>query len=139
VRVVLDTNVLVSALLSRAGIPAEVLRRTLRGELIPLFDERIFEEYREVLARPKLKIDPVVMARLLESLSVIGEPVKAVPLESPNAPDPDDLAFLEVAVTGRADALVTGNARHFPDTRGVELFSPRALLERLGAGPGVGP
>ncbi len=130
-RVVLDTNVVVSAFLTPSGVPAEVLRRALGGEPVPLYDERILAEYREVLERPRFKLDTEDVTAVLELLAAKGERVTAAPLVLVKLPDPDDLPFIEVAVAGQADALVTGNPRHFPDTGGVELLSPRQLLERL--------
>ena len=130
-RVVLDTNVVVSAFLTPSGVPAEVLRRALGGEPVALYDDGILAEYREVLERPKFRLNTEDVTEVLELLTAKGERVAAAPLVVANLPDPDDLPFIEVAVTGQADALVTGNPRHFPDTGGVELLSPRQLLELL--------
>ena len=131
-RVVVDTNVLVSALLTLSGVPAQVLTRLLSGEAVVLYDDRILREYREVLARAKFKFDPGEVGAVLELLTAKGESVTAAPLVGVvELPDPKDVPFLEVAVAGQADALVTGNARHFPDTRGVDLLTPRELLDRL--------
>ena len=102
----------------------------LAGELKLLFDERILGEYREVLSRPRFALEATDIAEVLRQLEADGERISVAP--SPiELPDPDDLAFVEVALSGRADALVTGNARHFPPGLGVEVLSPRALLERL--------
>jgi putative PIN family toxin of toxin-antitoxin system len=130
VRIVLDTNVLLSALLTPEGVPAQVLALVLAGELKLLFDERILGEYREVLSRPRFAFKATDIAEVLQQLETDGERVSAAPSELA-LPDPDDLAFVEVAISGRADTLVTGNARHFPPGLGVEVLSPRALLERL--------
>jgi putative PIN family toxin of toxin-antitoxin system len=112
VRLVLDTNVLVSALLSPRGAPARVLDRIFMGDHVLLLDDRILAEYAEVLARPRFGFAPRDVAALLAWIEAWGEPVAAEPLRIRLA-DPDDLPFVEVAVTGRADALVTGNPRHF--------------------------
>ncbi|HEX9384156.1 MAG TPA: putative toxin-antitoxin system toxin component, PIN family [Gemmatimonadaceae bacterium] len=131
-RIVLDTNVLVSAFLNFSGAPAQVLTLVLAGELKLVFDRRILDEYAEVLARPRFGLDSADVTEVLRQLEADGEriatPPSAVPL-----PDADDLPFLEVALSGRADALVTGNLRHFPGNLGVDVLSPRALLQRLEA------
>ncbi|MGI9188898.1 MAG: putative toxin-antitoxin system toxin component, PIN family [Longimicrobiaceae bacterium] len=132
-RVVLDTNVVVSALLSPHGAPAQVLRFAVRRELIPL-DERIVAEYREVLARRKVAFDSTSVAEAVEPLERAGELVTAQPL-AVELPDPSDLPFLEVAVAGEADALVMGNDRHYLARRGevaVAIMSPRRLVTSLG-------
>ena len=132
-RIVLDTNVVVSAFLSPHGTPAQVVRLALRGDLVPLYDERIGAEYRNVLARPKLGFDPADVADVVGQLERVGELVlvQSLPVE---LPDPDDLPFLEVAAAGGADALVTGNPRHFHPRRGelaIVIASPRQLMARL--------
>jgi putative PIN family toxin of toxin-antitoxin system len=130
VRIVLDTNVLLSALLSPQGAPAQVLMLALAGDLTLLFDERVLEEYREVLSRPRFAIPPAHAHEVLRQLEADGERVVAAPAELTPL-DPDDRAFVEVALSGHADALVTGNARHFPPDLGIVVMSPRALLERI--------
>jgi len=132
VRIVLDTNVLVSALLSPEGAPAQVLTFVLAGEITLLFDERILAEYREVLARPRFAFEPGDVVDVLQQLEADGERVGAAS-SGMQLPDVDDLPFLEVALSGNPDALVTGNVRHFPGSLGVMVLSPRALLQRLEA------
>jgi putative PIN family toxin of toxin-antitoxin system len=132
-RVVPDTNILVSALLSPDGPPAQVLRLVLQGDLLPLHDDRVLAEYRAVLSRPRFAFSAGDVAAMLEGIAVGGELVFAKPLLV-ELPDPDDLPFLEVAVAGRADALVTGNPRHYQPKRGkhpAEIISPREAVERL--------
>ncbi len=136
-RVVIDTNVLVSAMLSPHAPPAQVLRLVLQGDLVPLHDERIVSEYRQVLLRPKFAFDREDVGAVLEGIEWSGEAVFARPLPV-ELPDPDDLPFLEVAAAGSADALVTGNLRHYRAVRGrheVRVDSPRGLLDRLAQPP----
>jgi putative PIN family toxin of toxin-antitoxin system len=130
VRIVLDTNVLVSALLTEEGPSAQVLTLVLGGELSLLFDARILAEYAEVLARPRFEFDAKEVAETLQQLEGDGERVDSTPVEQ-KLPDPDDQPFLEVALAGKAAAIVTGNLRHFPSGLGVDVLSPRALLGRL--------
>lgn len=128
-RLVLDTNVAVSALLTPHGAPARVLDLVLSGDHIVLLDDRIRAEYAEVLARPRFGFAPLDVATLLGYLFGWAESVVARPLDL-KLPDPDDLPFLEVAVAGRADALVAGNPRHYlvPASVAVRVMSPAQFL-----------
>jgi putative PIN family toxin of toxin-antitoxin system len=132
VRLVLDTNVIVSALLHSDRTPARAVRTVLARRFTVLFDDRIEREYRTVLARPKFRaIDPTQSESLLAALLQNGERV-----ESPRAfdgpmIDPDDRVFVEVALAGRADALVTGNARHYACDFVFAVLSPAQWLERI--------
>ena len=131
-RIVLDTNVLVSAFLNPRGTPANVVSLVLSHAVTLLFDDRMLAEYGEVLARPKLRIAPVEAAFLLSFFATEGILVSAPPLLSLDLPDPDDLPFLEVAAAAGADALVTGNTRHFASaasTIGVPIFSPAEFID----------
>ena len=78
-RIVLDTNVLVSAFLNPTGAPAQVLTLLLAGELKLLFDERILAEYAEVLARPRFALDLADVAEVTRQLGADGERVVASP------------------------------------------------------------
>ena len=128
-RIVLDTNVLVSGLLSPFGPPGEIVRMVSAGALVLCTDARILSEYGEVLRRPKFGFSAGDLATLLEALRGQGVAVAAVPL--PRAlPDPGDEPFLEVALAGGASCLVTGNHVHFPAERclGVPVLSPAELV-----------
>jgi len=111
--------------------PRAVLEVVLAGEVDLLFDARILAEYQDVLARPRFKLDADDVAEVLRQLVADGERIHAKPVEVWLS-DADDQPFLEVALAGHADAIVTGNVRHFPRTLPVAVLSPRALLERLG-------
>ena len=131
-RVVLDTNVVVSGLLSPFGPAAALVRLVAGAALTVCHDARILAEYREVLLRPKFRFDPVLVETFLHVVEIEGEPIAAGPLQA-RLPDPDDEPFLEVAFAARAEALITGNAKHFPRevAHPVVVLSPRAALERL--------
>ena len=131
-RVVLDTNVLVSALLKSTGAPAQVLEAVLEGRLVVVFDDRILEEYREVLARPKFAraIDPQAASAVIEFIVAAGERVTASGA-AVTVVDPKDAAFIEVALTGGVDAIVTGNQKHFPANVGARVLSPAELIASL--------
>lgn len=112
--VVLDTNILVSGLLSAFGPSARVLDMVLNGDIRAAYDDRLIAEYREVLARPKFGFAAEDIAVVLAYLEAEGERVMAYPL-SCELPDPDDLPFLEAASEAGA-VLITGNTAHFPGT-----------------------
>lgn len=131
-KIVLDTNVLVSGILSPHGPPAAVLRALLTERVRLCFDERILSEYRDVLCRGKFAFDRELVAELLSFLEATGFPALAQPLDLA-LPDPSDPMFIEVAMFSQADFLVTGNLKHFPSSarQGVTVVSPRAFLDSL--------
>jgi putative PIN family toxin of toxin-antitoxin system len=131
-KIVLDTNVLVSGILSPNGPPAAVLRALLTERVTLCFDERIVSEYRDVLTRTRFAFDRELVEELIGFLESAGSPTLATPF-AVTLPDPWDQMFVEVAVSSNADCLVTGNLRHFPETAraGVRVVSPREFLDVL--------
>lgn len=130
-RVVLDTNVLVSGVLSPQGPPGWLLDLVLAHELHVVFDGRVLAEYRDVLTRSVLKLDSNRVDRLLEAIQGAGMAV--TPLPWPVAlPDCDDEPFLACAKAAQVP-LVTGNLRHYPAAcrLGVLVVSPREFLDLL--------
>jgi len=133
--IVLDTNVLVSGLLSALGPPARILELAVKGQVSLAMDERIWDEYAAVCARPEFGFPQNLVAELLKSLGKEALWVKAEPLAD-KLPDPEDLKFLEVAVAAGADAVVTGNKRHFPALRhSTPVLSPAEFMRKLESGP----
>jgi putative PIN family toxin of toxin-antitoxin system len=133
VRIVLDTNVLMSAMLSGGGAPDMALQLVLQGAATVLADSRVLAEYDEITARPLFAFDEDERRLLLDTLAAIAEPVVTRPLRL-TLPDSDDRVFVEVAVAGRADAIVTGNVRHFVPRRGrlpVAVLTPRQFVDRM--------
>jgi putative PIN family toxin of toxin-antitoxin system len=131
--IVLDTNVLVSGLHNPNGAPGRIVDLILGARIQVLYDDRILAEYRDVLARPQLAIEPSLAQAVVGYIRLSGERVIALPLEKDTLPDPDDFPFAEVAMTGEADMLVTGNMKHFSrlKTRGVTVLTPAQCLERF--------
>lgn len=130
-RAVIDTNVLVSAIVTPHGTPARVVAAAFPGAYVPLFDDRLLDEYRSVLLRPTFRFDKRDVETLLAAFVAVGESVPVRPL-SVALPDPDDLPVLEVAVN--ADALVTGNVSHFKAAAkalNVPLWMPAEMVSRL--------
>lgn len=126
--VVLDTNVLVSALWSKNGAPARVVSMVLSGRLIPCYDYRILCEYREVLRRPRFGFTRGEISSLLDWIESYGCSVIAETLDDVFL-DEEDKKFYEVAKFCGA-ALVTGNLKHFPEDPLV--VSVAEFLERNG-------
>lgn len=128
--IVLDTNVLVSGLLSPFGPCGEILRMISSAELTLSFDARIITEYKEVLIRPKFKFEKDKIDVLLDHVEHRGVTVASSPLPQ-SLPDIDAEPFLEVAVAAKAVCIVTGNHIHFPPhlCLGVNIFSPGDFLK----------
>lgn len=129
-KVVLDTNVLVSGLLSPFGTCGELVRMLTSDSLVLCVDARILLEYDEVLRRRKFGIAPSRVDILIEYIEYSAEVHAPVPLDNPLA-DRDDNAFLEVAMSSAASYLVTGNLKHFPKRHrsGVAVVSPQTFLD----------
>jgi putative PIN family toxin of toxin-antitoxin system len=125
-RWVLDTNVVVSGLLSASGPPARLIDGAVSGALRLVYDDRIEAEYRDVLARPALKIDGAEREAFLAVL-VLHECVTAPSWTGEALPDPDDQMFVEVALLADDHTLVTGNLWHFSrrNCAPVTVLDPR--------------
>lgn len=117
-RVVIDTNVLVSALLNPHGIPAEILGMMLEDKITPYYDVRILFEYTEVLQRPKFNFSKLEISVLVDFIKDNGQLTIANKYHH-KLKDPNDLPFLEVAIGCQAEFLITGNSAHFPGKIGV--------------------
>jgi uncharacterized protein len=128
-KVVVDTNVLVSGLLNPYGPPGRIVQMAAAGELTLCFDVRILGEYRDVLLRPVFSFRAEHVEALLEQIRAGGEPVMPRPLKH-HLPDRDDEPFMEAAIAA-AECLITGNLRHYPaKSRGtVQVVLPAEFLE----------
>jgi putative PIN family toxin of toxin-antitoxin system len=113
VRVVLDTNILISACLKPDGLEAQVVALARSRAVTACVSPEIWNEYEEVLSRPKFTAIRETSALLLTALRNVAEQV-ATTQKMEIALDEDDNRFLECAFAGRADYLITGNLRHFP-------------------------
>ncbi len=129
-RIVLDTNVLVSGIITPFGNAARILDMIVLGEIQALYDDRILEEYREVLHRAKFAFEKSVVDDFLALIESEGAKVTATPLNEEFI-DEDDIPFLETAITGLADVLITGNKRHFKGKtiRQVKIMTPDEFLK----------
>lgn len=129
---VIDTNVLVSALLSgnEDAATVQVVARMLTGDITPVYSGAIMAEYREVLKRRKFGFSQGVVNELLLSMTRFGLLVEPTP-SGVVLPDMKDLPFYEVVLEKRDDDayLVTGNTRHFP--KAPFVVTARQLLNIL--------
>ena len=133
-KVVYDTNVVVSGLLSSRGIPALLLDLVFNKRLSLILSEEILNEYVEVLGRPKFerpKRQRDSVLRQLRNPADWVEPDQRISV----AKDPDDNIILECAVAGQADYLVTGNLRHFQNPLAKSPSSIRASSSTFTYGP----
>ena len=124
-RIVLDTNVLVSGLLSPNGKPAQIMNMFLNGNIILLYDNRILFEYIKVLHREKFGFRDEWINPLMDYLRSEGDYISAIPSNAIFI-DKDDKKFYEVAKSGDADYLITGNLRHFPNE--TRILSPSDFI-----------
>jgi putative PIN family toxin of toxin-antitoxin system len=130
-KIVLDTNIVVSALLRSQGNPAQVLALAMAGAVQVCHDHRILAEYAEVLARRRFKFDAERVREVLTKLEVDGLSIDATDQRDLELPDADDEAFLAVALAGDVDYLVTGNLADYPaeKRRGCAVVSPAEFME----------
>lgn len=126
---VIDTNVLVSAMLKWKSIPGKILELTFNGLIVPLVNDEILKEYREVLSRPKFKLTREIVDNLINGIMENSVFVNEQSLDE-YLPDPKDRVFYEVVMEERKkeDAyLVTGNIKHFPIR--PYIVTPREMLD----------
>ena len=129
-KIVLDTNVVVSGLLQPFGPSGEIIRMVSAGALSVYFDTRIILEYEDVLARPKFHFNPNAVHDFLEFLKINGELVTGHP-QKVALSDPNDEMFVEIAMAGSVDCLITGNIKHYlgANALGVKILSPKDFIE----------
>jgi len=137
-RAVIDTSVVVSALRSLEGASNTVLRLVARRRIVALATPALFLEYEEVLKRPEQRaghlLDDESIARFLAALASAIEPVTVHIGWRPQLRDPADEMVLEAAINGRADAIVTFNAKDFEPAAsrfGLSVLRPADVLDKV--------
>jgi putative PIN family toxin of toxin-antitoxin system len=129
IKVILDTNVIVSAHLKPDGLERSVLNLALAEQIQLYVSAEIIAEYAQVLHRSKLKIDPDLVDESLQLIVAHANmvtPARALSV----SPDEADNRFLECAEEAKADYLVTGNKRHFPKHwKSTVVVNARGFLE----------
>jgi putative PIN family toxin of toxin-antitoxin system len=132
IRAVIDTNVLVSGLLTPNGNEALIILAIHQGFLHPCCSDEILAEYTAVLARPKFAFAPDEIAALLAMLREKGAQIRPSG-PAPALPDVDDGKFLHCAEASQAEYIVTGNKRHFPQELcgAIRVVNAGELLDRI--------
>tara|TARA_B100000941_G_scaffold123647_1_gene87363 strand:+ start:93 stop:539 length:447 start_codon:yes stop_codon:yes gene_type:complete len=132
-RVVIDTNIFVSAIMNPAGAPRSVLRLALTRQIVSIIGNALYCEYESVLGREGLWQDAPLERderdRLFDALMSVSAWVRVHYLWRPNLPDEGDNHLLELAVAGAANAIVTANKRDFERS---ELWFPALRIETAG-------
>lgn len=127
---VIDTNVLVSALLTHnVNSPTErIFQLVFNGEITALFNEEILAEYEEVLTRKKFKFPQEDVQELLDFIKKNGIHENRTPFNE-TMPDEDDRVFLEISLSREDSFLVTGNLKHYPKL--PEILTPAEFIARF--------
>jgi putative PIN family toxin of toxin-antitoxin system len=131
VRLVLDSNVIVSVFLFQSG--PRIIEAIERKELIPILSPSTLAEYIEVLVRPKFSLAEEDIEDIVRFIRWHGEFVESVPEIHPVCSDPDDDKFLALAAATKTDAIVSGDSDllHLKEYRGIPIIRLVELLERL--------
>jgi putative PIN family toxin of toxin-antitoxin system len=127
---VIDTNVIVSALITHNSMAATVavIEHLLSGDITPVYNKEILSEYDEVLHRPKFKLSHNDIRALLEYIETIGIQANRLKYDG-EMPDEKDRPFYEVSLSKDDSYLVTGNLKHFPST--PKVVSPAEMIAIL--------
>ena len=128
---VIDTNVLVSSMLKWNSVPGNIMELVFSGTIVPLLNEQIVKEYRDVLSRPKFHLTDMIIGNVINEIDRLGLYLDA---ETTNVilPDPKDTVFYEIVMEKRKteDAyLVTGNIKHFPSE--PFIVTPREMMTMI--------
>lgn len=128
--IVADTNIIISALIKPFSDSSKILNLILSGKIKLAYDFRILNEYEEVLNRKKFNFNSQYVESIITQIKEEGIHIDSLPLNE-TLPDKDDLSFLETAVSGSVDFIVTGNKRHFPNThyKNIKVLSPSEFLK----------
>lgn len=117
IHAVIDTNVLISALISKKKDSATVLllEKLFDEEIIPVYNHEILKEYMEVMNRTKFHLDQNDIVQLLNTIIESGVQSERIKTDL-FFPDKKDIVFYEVALSVNGTYLITGNTKHFPTT-----------------------
>jgi putative PIN family toxin of toxin-antitoxin system len=131
IRIVVDTNVVVSGVLAGSGLPASVLDLAANKRVLMLVSQEILAEYEAVLRRPRFKIAEARVEHVLSVIrttSTLVKPGRRLSISR----DESDNRFYECAEAGKANFLITGNSKHFPSPhKGTAIVSPREFIELI--------
>ncbi len=135
IRLVIDTNVLVSGLRSNQGASFELLSLVDRNKFTLCVSVPLIVEYEKVLSDPRVKIplSKKEIGRIIDYLCFIAEKQKIYYLWRPRLPDPGDDMLLELAVAGNCNVIVTFNLKDFAGAEhfGIQVLTPKQLLKLI--------
>ncbi|MHB9293328.1 hypothetical protein Holit_02449 [Hollandina sp. SP2] len=121
-KVVLDTNIIVSAFINPKGVPGEVISLLLSRKITICYDNKIFSEYMEVLKKSKFSFNNMLVDEFLDFISNNGEYIISEP-QKIKFDDEDDKVFYDVYKSSDAKYIITGNKKHFPKEENIiDLF-----------------
>ena len=129
---VIDTNVIVSALLKWNSVPGVVLQAVFNGFVVPVYNDEILNEYRNVLNRPKFGFSSELISETISQIESLGVMENALETVAEAMPDPKDIVFYSIALSHGKTAethLVTENVKNFPANPIV--VTPRQMLDIL--------
>ena len=135
-KIVIDTSVVISALIGEKGPARELLRQTLQGKYLPLISTTLFLEYEAVSQRAEIKrlcpLNETEIQQLLAALYRACEWVQIHYLWRPNLKDEGDNFLIELAVAGACNRIVTNNTKDFLSAElkfaGLRILKPEELL-----------
>lgn len=132
VKVVYDTNVVVSAALKPGSLPAALVAPAMARRVRLVLSRAILDEYTDVLRRPKFDLDPAAVEAFVRDLRKAATSVR-LSCRVARTPDAPDNRFLECAAAASAEYLVTGNKKHFPfpEFEGTKIVSPAEFAHLL--------
>ena len=127
---VIDTNVIVSALITKNSEAAtiHVIRAVLNGQVVPVYNKAILREYEEVLKRKKFHLDESVVDSMISYFMAFGMEEEQIHTDLV-FPDEDDRVFYEVSLSNDDAYLVTGNLKHYPRT--IMVLTPSEFVKLL--------
>ena len=134
-RIVVDTNVIISGFYSVQGHPAHIVDMIYRGEVELFYNNMIYDEYKDVLCRPKFGFKKEGIIAFLEAVTTVGTFINnsldfAVPKKVCEKIPEQDIPFAQVAYTAEAEYLITGNTKHFPKKIGqTKVVSPKEFMD----------
>jgi len=138
-RIVVDTSVIIRALIGKRGASRELLRQCLHGQYIPLISNALFQEYEDVISRERIrKLTPLSDREVRELLSAFYRVCQWVPiyfLWRPNLKDDGDNFLIELAVAGNSKAIVTYNIKDLVGAelnfRDLKILKPEQILRGI--------
>lgn len=126
---VIDTNVIISSMLKHDSPPGRIIDCLVEGNIVPILNQEILDEYKEVLSRGRFGFAAGDINELITLLEETGIFVERTTTDE-SLPDSDDVVFYETVMTARKNEdafLVTGNIKHFPKKKFV--VTPRELMD----------